>query len=269
MRQARRAEADLRIFETIAGCAEHLVGGYAKVLDLDLGMSAGHRTVDRIDHAQGADRGIRQIDQEHAGADVRLRHDDADPGAIGPGDEFLPPVDHPVIAVQPARGLHHRRIGSCTARVRRLGHEERRTRFARHQRFQEARLLLGASDLAEQIHIALIGRHRVAGKRPQGRKTGLDQGLGGLALREMRSIRQDVRRQDAGLACPGAQFLHQLVARAVRSRPRIALEGDHLGPDESLDVGGNGVGSVVHGSGYSGRSPPGRSFWWFRCRRST
>ena len=30
---------------------------------------------------------------------------------------------------------------------------------ARHKGFQEARLLLGASDLAEQIHIAFIGRH--------------------------------------------------------------------------------------------------------------
>jgi hypothetical protein len=160
---------DLRILETVAGRAEHLVGGYAKVLDLDLdlGMSAGHRTIDRIQHPQRADRGIRQIDKEHARAVVRLRHDNADLGAFRSGDELLSPVDDPVIAVQPARGLHHRRIGSRTAGVRRLGHEERRTRFARHQGLQVARLLLGASDLAEQIHIALIGRHCVAGKRPQ------------------------------------------------------------------------------------------------------
>ena len=52
--------------------------------------------------------------------------------------------------------------------------------LARHQRLQEARLLLGAADLAEQIHIALIGRHGVAGQRPQRREAGLDQGLGGL-----------------------------------------------------------------------------------------
>jgi hypothetical protein len=130
-------------------------------------MSAEHRTIDRIQHAQRANRGIRQIDKEHARAVVRLRHDDADACAFGPGDELLSPVDDPVIAIQPARGLHHRRIGSCTACVRRLGHEECRTRCTRHQGLQEARLLLGASDLAEQIHIALIRRHRVAGKRSQ------------------------------------------------------------------------------------------------------
>ena len=115
VRQARRAEADLRVFETFAGRAEHLVGGYAKVLDLDLGMAAGHRTVDRIEHALDADRGIRQVDEEHARAVVRLRHDDADPGALGAGDERLASVDDPVIAVESTRGLHHRRIGARAA----------------------------------------------------------------------------------------------------------------------------------------------------------
>jgi hypothetical protein len=130
-------------------------------------MSAGHRTIDRIQHAQRADRGIRQIDEEHARAIVRLRHDDADPGAFGSGDELLSPVDDPVIAIQVHVVCIIDGSDPCTARVRRLGHEERRTRLPDTKGLQEARLLLGASDLAEQIHIALIGRHRVAGKRPQ------------------------------------------------------------------------------------------------------
>ena len=92
VRQPRRAEADLRVFEALAGGAEHLVGGDAQVFDLDLGMAAGHRAVDRIEHAHRADRGIRQVDQEHAGAVVRLRHDDADLGAFGAGDELLAPL---------------------------------------------------------------------------------------------------------------------------------------------------------------------------------
>jgi hypothetical protein len=74
-------------------------------------MSARHRTIDRIQHAHRADSGIWQIDKEHARAVVRLRHDNADSGALGSGDEFLSPVDDLVIAIQSARGLHHRRIG--------------------------------------------------------------------------------------------------------------------------------------------------------------
>ena len=234
-------------------CAEHLVGGDAKIVDRDLGMAAGHRAVDRVEHALDADRGIGQVDQEQAGAVVRLRHDDADLRALGAGDERLAAVDHPVIAVQPAGGLHHRRVGAGAALGRRLGHEEGRARLARHQRLQEARLLLGAADLAEQVHIALVGRHRVAGERPERRQAGLDQHHRGLALGEMRSVGQDVRRQHAGLARLGAQFLHQFVARAVRTRPRILLVGDHLGADEGLDLRGDGC-RLDQSWRYSGRS---------------
>ena len=179
--------------------------------------------------------------------------------------KLLASVDDPVIAVQSARGLHHRRIGSRAACIGRLGHEERRTRPARHQRLEKARFLFGASDLAEQIHVALVGRHRVAGERPQRRETGLDQGNRGLALREVRSVGQNMRRQHAGLACLVAQFLHQFVARAVRPRPRILLIGDHLGADEGLDLCGNGVGSIGHECGYSGRLPAGRGLVFRSC----
>ncbi len=37
------------VFEAVAGGAEHLVGGDAEVVDLDLGVAAGHRTVDRVE----------------------------------------------------------------------------------------------------------------------------------------------------------------------------------------------------------------------------
>jgi hypothetical protein len=94
--------------------------------------------------------------------------------------------------------------GSEPAPPSSAGSEERRTRLARHQRLEEARLLLRAADLAEQIHIAFVGRHRIAGQRPQRRQAGFDQGFRGLTLREMRSVRQNVRRQDAGLAGLGA-----------------------------------------------------------------
>ena len=105
---------------------------------------------------------------------------------------------------------------------------------------------------------------------PKRREAGFDQRLRGLALGEMRSVRQNMRRQDARLACLVTQFLHQFVARTVRTRPRILLVGDHVGADESLDLGGNGVGSSSHGCGYSGRSPSGRRLgsWAFSLVRS-
>jgi len=104
-----RGEARSRLPATIAGRAEHLVGGYAKVLDLEhVRQSPNDRS---YQHAHRADSGIWQIDKEHARAVVRLRHDNADSGALGSGDEILSPVDDLVIAIQSARGLHHRRIG--------------------------------------------------------------------------------------------------------------------------------------------------------------
>ena len=69
-----------------------------------------------------------------------------------------------------------------------------------------------------------------------------------------------MRRQDAGRACLGAQFLHQFVTWAVRTRPRIPLVGNHVGADESLDLRGNGVGSIsswmrISGSIFVGAEP--------------
>jgi hypothetical protein len=69
----------------------------------------------------------------------------------------------------------------------------------------------------------------------------------------MRPIRKNVRGQNAGLAGLVAQLLHQFVARAVSTCPRIFLIGDDFGANEGLDPGGNGVGAISHGSRYSGR----------------
>jgi hypothetical protein len=57
-------DGSLRIFETVTGRAEHLVGGYAKLVDLDLGMSTGQwamrfgRSVSRLASLRDALSGI-------------------------------------------------------------------------------------------------------------------------------------------------------------------------------------------------------------------
>jgi hypothetical protein len=55
-------------------------------------MAAGHRTVDRVEHALDADGGIGQVDEEHAGALVGLGHDDADFRAVAPVMKVLRPL---------------------------------------------------------------------------------------------------------------------------------------------------------------------------------
>src|SRR3546814_7009093 len=74
-----------------------------------------------------ADRGVWQIDEEHARTFFGLRHDDADARTLCAGDEGLAAVDDPMIAVGTACRLHHRRVGPRAAFLGRLGHENGRS----------------------------------------------------------------------------------------------------------------------------------------------
>ena len=253
VRQAGRGQAHLRVFEAVAALAQHLVGGHAQVVDRDDGMAAGHGTVDGVEHALDADRGIGQIDQEHARAVVRFRHHDADLRAFRAGDERLAAVDHPVVAVELRGGLHHRRVRAGAAFAGRFGHEERRTRFAADQLVQEPRLLFVARHLAQQVHVAFVGRCGVARDGTERRQARFLQHDRGLRLRQVAAIGQDMRRQHPGVAREAAHFQHQFLRRPMRPATRIAFVWrDHI-PDETLDLGGNGIdfggGQMGHGVG--------------------
>ena len=130
MRQASGRQADLRIFEAFAALAQHLVGGNPQIVDADGGVAARHGAVDGVGHAFDGDGRIGQIDQEQAGALLRLGHDNADLGALRAGDEGLAAIDHPVVAIGPGRRQHHGRIRACAAIDRRFGHEEGGAGFA-------------------------------------------------------------------------------------------------------------------------------------------
>ena len=123
--------------------------------------------------------------------------------------------------------------------------------MALHQRLEEMLLLLRRPDLAEQIHVAFIGRGRVAGQRAERRQAALLQDMRGLALGEMRAVVQDVRRQHAGGARLAAHLGHEFIGRSVARPPRIVLVGDDRLPDKRLDP----IGDLVRAGGWVGHGP--------------
>src|SRR3546814_20494614 len=112
-----------------------------------------------------ADRGVWQIDEEHARTFFGLRHDDADARTLCAGDEGLAAVDDPMIAVGTACRLHHRRVGTRAAFVGWLGHDKGSADAAFNHRLQETTLGFGPSILADQIHIPLRGGHGIYSHR--------------------------------------------------------------------------------------------------------
>ncbi len=147
-----------------------------------------------------------------------------------------------MIAVLVTGGPHHRRVGSCAAFGRRLGHEEGRSGAAFDQRFQKSLLDLRAADLAQQIDIALIGRGRVAGQRPQRRQAGLRQHDRGFPLAQVTAVVQDVWCQHARSTRLVLEFGDQRLAGTIMmvaarilfiGGDDIANEGFHLRCDHS------------------------------------
>src|SRR3546814_13801567 len=96
MREPRRAEPHLRIAETLAARAEHMVLRDAKLVDGDHRVPAGHRAVDRVEQSLDAHGGVREVDEKEAGTIIRTRHHDADRRALRTGNEGLAAVDDPV-----------------------------------------------------------------------------------------------------------------------------------------------------------------------------
>ena len=85
------------------------------------------------------------------------------------GDEPFMAVDHPVVAVAPRRGAHHRGVGARARR--RLGHDEGRAHHAIDDGLQPFALLRVGADFFEHLHVAVVGRGAVEG-RPGRRSNG-------------------------------------------------------------------------------------------------
>src|SRR3546814_8257501 len=99
-------------------------------------------------------------------------------------------VDDPGDAIAAAAGLHHGGVRAGAAFVGGLAHEKGRARASRDERFEEMSLLLLAPHLREQIHIALVGRHRVDRDRTQRREARFLEDGRRIALAEMASDRK-------------------------------------------------------------------------------
>jgi NAD(P)-dependent dehydrogenase (short-subunit alcohol dehydrogenase family) len=85
-------------------------------------------------------------------------HHYADLRAVGAGDESLATIDNPVVAFENGGRAHHRWIGASAIFRGRFCHEEGRADVSSDQRFEKSLLDLGASDPAQQKHIALVRR---------------------------------------------------------------------------------------------------------------
>ncbi len=118
--QTRRGQADLRIAKALADLPQHRVAIDAQIVDIDLCMAAGEAGIQRVEHPHDLHRRVRQRRHEHGGTDVlallvhRVCHDDADGGALGPGDQPLPAGDAPSVAVRPCHRLHGGGVGTGT-----------------------------------------------------------------------------------------------------------------------------------------------------------
>jgi len=224
------------------GRAEDMGVRHLQAIDQNLGMAAGHGAVERVDDALDLHRRMRQVHEEHRGARGRAltgaRHDDADLGADRSGDEHLAAMDVPISAGAPVldrSGHQHRRIGARTALRRRLRHEEGRALLAGHQGRQKALFLLRRSDPRQQEHVALVRRHGVDRHRPEWRKAGAFEHGSGLALAQVVSIRQDVRRQDACRTRQASQLQHQIFRGPMGTAAWIRFVRDDGLADEGFD----------------------------------
>ena len=198
-------------------------------------MAAGHRFIQRIEYALDADAGRVHRCQEHGRATLAgACHHDAELRADRAGDQPLAAVDHPLVADAACRGREHVGVGARAAIG--LGHQERRADLARGQRLEEALLLFVRGDLVQQVHVALVGRHAVHGHRAEQRVARGAQHRRGLAMIEAVAapFLGHLRREQARGPGGGAQFAHQLGARAVWRQPGIGLEGDDDLADETL-----------------------------------
>src|SRR3546814_20367957 len=101
-----------------------------------------------------ADRGIGQVDEEHARALPGLCHHDADARALRTGDEGLAAVDYPVVAVEVAGCLHYRRVRFRPALVGGFGHKQGRTDSATDLWFKTNHLEFGEAFFSRPIKLA-------------------------------------------------------------------------------------------------------------------
>ena len=170
-------------------------------------------------------------------------------GAVGAGDEpFAAAHDVAVVALLRAR-QHHAGIGAGAGR--RLGHHEGRAHLALDDGAEEFLLLLGRADLAEQVHVAVVGRHAIDGERAEDRARGflVERRPGDDGKRHAAEFLGRLRRPQAGRFRLLAHGLKTGVrdVLVVGEIFRIGLQRQHVLGDEAaraqaqvFDFGGEG-----------------------------
>ncbi len=148
-----------------------------------------------------------------------------------------------MISVAHRAGLEHRRIAARAPLRRGFGHEECRSRLARQQGRQEARLLFVGGGLAEQVHIAFVGRSHIDRDRSEWRQPRRPQHDRDFAVVQVLAVRQHMRGQHARRTRLVPQFADQFLVRAMCAAARIPFIGGDDIAHERLDPSGDFLGA--------------------------
>ena len=252
VRQPRRAEAHLRILEALA--RSRRASGRPARADCRSSRRRGRpasscRSCRARARCGSRDRAGRPGTWQAPSADFAMTMPTLAP--VGAGDEGLAAVDHPVVAV-----LHGGRSASSTgsepappSSAGSVMKKAERAAALRPAASRKRSFCSGAADLAEQVHVALVGRRRVAPRAGRA-ATGPIFFSTCAVSRWVRcaAVGQDVRRQHAGRA-----RLRRASRRPVRRSARgSSRRGSLLVGDDVADEGLDPVGDLVRAGGWMG-----------------
>ncbi len=253
-------QESLRDLQPAVHLAEHRIGGYGHIGELDLAVVAGHVECPPVER----DGETRRVggDQERgdapgmSGLTGGAGEDQVVGGAVHAGVPPLGAVDHPAVAVGHGAGLQP----GCVRPVFRLGEPERHRAFPGDQRLRPfAALRVGAEPL-DHDHLGEIADDRrlvlqvVVQSDPFGGQMFTDDGhveVGAVPAAQRR--RQPVA-QPAGLVGPSAHLVEQVLpfppwdaaaldvgagelAPMIEVLHVLCLQRRDLGVDERVDLG--------------------------------
>ena len=256
--EPRGPEPDLGDPQSVADLHQHVLVGHFEPLEDQFAVSAVLLRPHDGNAAQDAPARLVTVIEEGGEATPRVlrraRHQDEVIGDAGPGDEPLVAVNDPAIAFLLRVGADHAGIGAAPRRG--LSHGERGAHPALDDGLEPFVLLRWRSHPGEQVHIAVVGRRAIEGKRTEDRAIGLlvHRGPGHDRQPHAAVLFRRLRRPQAfglGFGLHGAQHVEAdvlviVITVVIRfERQHMLLYEAARAHTDVLDFGGEGK---VHAS---------------------